>query len=110
MPIELHSLVVVSCHTPIEKLWGVLLRLDHVGVELRGLDVASVEDWLAQEREPGDSHFIVPSTVFVPLHRVERVYLDEGSPLAPSFEERHREDSGGDVRVALGAIDAEEQE
>ena len=100
MTFEPGAMVVVSCQSPREKLWGRLLRLDGVGVVVRGLDLGSVEDWLRQERAGGEG-FITPSTVFVPMHRVERVFLDESGPLAKSFADRYAETCGRDVREAL---------
>ena len=42
------SLVVLHCANPREKMWGLILRLDELGVVLRGLELASVEDWFWQ--------------------------------------------------------------
>ena len=36
------SLVIVHCGNPREKMWGVVVRLDAVGLVLRGLDLESV--------------------------------------------------------------------
>jgi len=94
------ALVVVNCHNPKEKLWGVMLRLDPVGVVVRGLDLNSVEDWLRQEAG-GSEALMGPSTVFVPLHRVERIYLEETKGGVAGFADRYRETCGHDVREAL---------
>ena len=103
--IETGSLIIVNCMNPKEKLWGELLRLDAVGVVLRGLDLNSVEDWLRQVRADDDEGFVTPSTVFVPLHRVERLYLDESGPSAECFADRYAAATdGADVRDALRAI------
>lgn len=98
--IEQGALVVVCCASPREKLWGVVLRLDTVGVVLRGLDLDSVEDWLRQEIS-GSEPLIGPSTVFVPTHRVERVYLDESSGAAAGIGDRYRTATGMDVVSTL---------
>lgn len=94
------SFVIVNCLNPHEKLWGMLLRLDALGAVVRGLNLGSIEDWLAQEKA-GQGGYVVPSTVFVPMHRVERIYLDEGTPVAPSFAERFRASCGREVAEAL---------
>lgn len=94
------SLVIVHCRDPKEKMWGVLLRLDPVGLVLRGLDLASVEDWLRQERS-GDASLIEPSTSFIPTHRLVRVDLDESGAAVASFGDRYAEACGRDVRDAL---------
>jgi hypothetical protein len=96
------ALVIVHCLEPREKLWGVLLRLDRVGTVLRGLNLDAVEDWLRQEKQ-GDDRLINPATQFIPLHRVERLYLDETTPVSKSFGDRYAEAHGADVRDALQA-------
>ncbi len=100
MTIEVGALVVVHCTAPREKLWGVLLRLDGVGAVIRGLDLASVEDWLRQLRSEGET-LLGPSTVFIPSHRVEKIALDESSGPFTSYGERFAEVSGGDIRDVL---------
>jgi hypothetical protein len=98
--VEVGAVVVLHCRNPKEKLWGVLIGLDAVGATVRGLDVNSVEDWLRQETS-GAEVLLTPSTVMVPMHRVDRIYLDESSGPVVSFGERYRTACGGDVREAL---------
>ncbi len=98
--IEVGSLVVVHCANPREKHWGLLLEIDGLGVVLRGLDLASVEDWLAQERSAADP-LICPSTFFVPTHRLQRIDLDESGPVVTGYADRFRQECGRDVRQAL---------
>ena len=71
-----HTAVVISLHSPKEKLWGVLLSLDVSGVTLRGIDLNSFDDW-SREITRGEASMGL-STVFFPMHRVERVLQDEG--------------------------------
>ena len=73
--IAVGDVVVVHCREPREKVWGLLLQLDGVGVCVRGMDLGSVEDWLCQEASGGE-RLLGPSTFFLPLHRVQRVDLD----------------------------------
>lgn len=106
--IEVGSLVVLHCANPREKHWGLLIRLDGLGAVVRGLDLESVEDWLAQERGGGDP-LIAPSTFFVPIHRLVRIDLDETGPVVTGYGDRFRRESGRDVRRALvGETDTEE--
>ncbi len=98
--IEPGNLVIIYCMNPKEKLWGELRRLDAVGVTLRGLELYSVEDWLRQERGGSDDG-ITPSTVFIPMHRVERIYADESNATVECFADRYAAMCGGDVRKAL---------
>jgi hypothetical protein len=98
--IEVGDLVVLHCTGPREKQWGVLVRIDALGVVLRGLELESVEDWLAQERSGADP-LIAVSTFLVPTHRVVRVDLDESGPMVKGYGDRYREECGRDVRDAL---------
>ncbi len=98
--VEAGALVVVHCLQPKEKLWGVVLRLDQLGVVVRGLDLNTVEDWLRQTISGGEP-LIGPSTVFVPMHRVERIFLDESSGAATGIGDRLRTATGGDVAALL---------
>lgn len=94
------ALVILHCGNPREKMWGVVTRLDAVGVVLRGLDLASVEDWLRQERSGAES-LIGPTTFFVPLNRVLRIDLEESGPAVESYGDRYAAACGRDVREAL---------
>ncbi len=71
-----HTAVVVSLQSPKERLWGVLLTLDVSGVTLRGIDLSSFDDW-SREIVRGEASMGL-STVFFPMHRVERILQDEG--------------------------------
>jgi hypothetical protein len=95
------DLVVVHCANPKEKLWGLIASLDAVGLTLRGLDLGSVEDWMRQERS-GSPPLIQPTTLFLPMHRVLRIDLEESSDAVESYGDRFAEACGRDVRKALG--------
>lgn len=88
--IEKGDLIIVHCLNPKEKIWGLLLRLDSIGPVIRGLDLASIDDWIRQERDQ-DEQFIVPSTVLIPMQRVEKIYLDESTGLSQSFGDLYAE-------------------
>lgn len=89
-----HSAVIVNLHSPREKTWGVLLSVQNNGITLRGIDLNSFDDW-TREVAKGETG-IGLSTVFFPMHRVERVLLDEGvgdiQSLAEVFQSRVGED------------------
>jgi hypothetical protein len=95
------DLVVVHCANPKEKLWGLITALDAAGLTLRGLDLGSVEDWLRQERSESQP-LIRPTTLFLPMHRVLRIDLEESSDAVESYGDRYAEACGRDVREALG--------
>jgi len=98
--IETGSLIVLHCTDPREKHWGLLLKIDEVGAVVRGLDLDTVEDWLAQERSGADP-LIAPSTFFVPTRRIVRIDLDESGPVVAGYADRYRNECGRDVRQAL---------
>jgi len=88
------SAVLVSLHNPKEKFWGVVLSVQASGITLRGIDLNSFDDW-SRGVAKGDGDMGL-STTFFPLHRVEKVTLDEtvGSvlSLAETFEARVGQD------------------
>ena len=47
-----HSIVVISLHTPKEKLWGELLDISNAGVTVRGIDLGSFDDFVRQVLHP----------------------------------------------------------
>lgn len=81
-----HSIVIVSLHSPKEKVWGELLAINPSGVTLRGIDLNSFDHFIRQMNEPDGERVGFP-TVFFPMHRVERVALDEPSGSIPSMNE-----------------------
>jgi len=84
------SAVLVNLQNPREKVWGLLLAIQASGITVRGIDLNSFDDW-SRSVGRGDSEMGL-STMFLPIHRVERVNQDEsvGSvrSLAHLFEER----------------------
>ncbi len=94
------SAVLVNLQNPKEKFWGVVLSVQTSGITIRGIDLNSFDDW-SRGVAKGDGEMGL-STTFFPIHRVERVTLDEtvGSvlSLAETFEAR----VGQDVWSFLG--------
>ena len=86
-----HSVVVVSLHSPKERLWGELLEVSQAGVTMRGIDLGSFDDFVSQVLHPEHDPIGLP-TLFFPMVRIERIALDEarGSvpPLAAVFEKK----------------------
>ena len=83
---ELHSIVIVSLHSPKEKLWGELLAMNASGVTIRGIDLNSFDDFIRQVLDPEGDRIGLP-TVFFPMARIERIALDEGRGAIPSLGE-----------------------
>ena len=100
--LDVGDIVIVHCRDPKEKFWGLLERLDAVGVAVRGLDLGGVEDWIRQEAAGGE-RLLTPSTLFLPMHRVQRIDLDEAVGPVKALAERYRTATGGDISKALGA-------
>ena len=83
---EPHSIIVVSLHTPKEKIWGELLALTTAGITIRGVDLNSFDHFIRQINEPDTERVGVP-TLFFPMTRIERITLDEPSGSIPSMDE-----------------------
>jgi hypothetical protein len=100
MDIRRHSPVVLNLHSPREKVWGILMSMSGAGVSIRGIDLDSFEDWTRSvargERTMG------LSTTFFPMHRVERINLDERVGEIPSCAENFESRVGKDVWLFLG--------
>ncbi|HUK53135.1 MAG TPA: hypothetical protein VL099_07590 [Candidatus Binatia bacterium] len=73
---EPHSIVVVSLHTPKEKVWGELINITPAGVTLRAVSLDSFDEFVRQARDPEGESIGLP-TLFFPMLRIERVALDE---------------------------------
>lgn len=93
-------IVVVSCAAPKEKFWGLLLSLEAVGATVRGLPVEAFEDWL-RPFIAGSPHLIGAVTLFLPLHRIERIEVDESSGAVEGLADRFTRLTGRDPRREL---------
>jgi hypothetical protein len=97
---ELYSIVVVSLHSPKEKLWGELVALHPAGVTLRGIDLNSFDDFIHQVRDPEGDRVGLP-TVFFPMARIERMSLDEAHGSIPSLAEIFAHKTGYSLKEYL---------
>jgi hypothetical protein len=84
---EPHSIVVVSLHSPKERIWGELTAISTAGVTLRGIDLDSFDDFIRQVMHPEGERVGLP-TLFFPMQRIERIALDEARGSIPSLAER----------------------
>ena len=97
---EKNSLVIVNLVSPKEKFFGVLSALSPAGVTIRAINLDSFDDWihqLARDDEP-DLDLV---TMFVPLFRVERIFLDEAAGAIKSYAQRFEEVVGKPVQDFL---------
>ncbi len=79
------------------------------GVMLRGINVSSFDDWMAQAVRGGDQTLGL-STMFVPLFRVERLFLDEPVGEVESYRQRFHQRVGMNVERYLGLHPEEGEE
>lgn len=95
------AIVTLHLIQPSEKFWGVLERLEPVGVVYRGISLDSFEDWLA-ELAGREGSSLGLATMFVPLFRVERIFLDEQVGEVESYRQRLERRTGISAQVLLG--------
>jgi hypothetical protein len=94
------AVVIVYLQNPRERYWGVVRALDATGVVLQGTDLDSFDDWVRQvaSGEPNQE----PSTIFFPLHRVEKVLVDAPAGPAPSLQQQFESRLGRPLLSYLG--------
>lgn len=98
---EPHSIVVVSLHTPKEKLWGELVEMSTAGVTIRGIDLSAFDDFISQVLHPEGERMGLP-TLFFPMLRIERIALDEPRGSVPSLAEVFEKKVGRSLVEYLG--------
>jgi hypothetical protein len=88
------QLVLVTLQNPREKFWGVILSLTPAGLSLRGVDMESLEDFtrMVKSGEPASAN-----VVFFPMHRVQRVEVDNRANGLPSLAEQFAAKTGVNV-------------
>ena len=94
--------VILHLRDPREKSWGLLVRMDPTGVWMRGIDLASVEDW-ARQVAAGASGTMGLATFFVPYARLEKIALDEPMGPVPSLAQRFEQITGTGLLAYLQA-------
>ncbi len=92
-PFRPGSVVIVYLRDPRERVCGILATLGTEGVAIRGLDLASFDDWLRGIGQD-EAGCIVTSPLFYPMGRVERILGDEDAPGVPGLDTRCRERTG----------------
>lgn len=94
------AVVIVNLVNPKEKFFGILISLSAAGLTLRAINLDSFEDWLRQIARD-DEHGLDLITMFVPLFRVERIFLDEPLGTIKSYGDRFEEVVGMSVHEYL---------
>ena len=95
------SLVIVNLVNPKEKFFGVLNALSPAGVTIRAINLDAFDDWVHQVAR-ADEESLDLITMFVPLFRVERIFLDEPSGAIKSYAQRFEDVVGRTVQDFLG--------
>ncbi len=80
------SIVVVNLQSPTERFFGRLIDILASGVTVRGIDLNAFDDWMNHINHREESG-VQPTTIFFPLHRVEKIILDEGIGALPSLSD-----------------------
>ncbi len=101
--LEPNSIVILSLHSPKEKLWGMLVSMNPAGVTLRGIDLNSFDDFIRQVLDPEGDRVGLP-TLFFPMQRVERIALDEPHGSLPSLAVRFEQRAGRSLREYLASF------
>ena len=94
------SLIILNLVNPKEKFFGILRALSPAGVTLRAINLDSFDDWIHQLAR-GEDPDLDLMTMFVPLFRVERIFLDEPSGSIKSYAERFEQVVGLSVSAHL---------
>ena len=95
------ALVIINLVNPKEKFFGQLLALSAAGITVRAVNLDSFDDWV-REVARGEEPNLDLITMFVPLFRVERVFLDEPSGAIKSFAQRFEDSVGTPLAKYLG--------
>lgn len=98
---EANARVLLNLVNPKEKFFGVLRALSAAGVTMRAMNLDSFDDWIHQIAR-GEEAELEMITMFVPLFRVERIFLDEPAGAIRSYAERFQDVTGRTVEDYLG--------
>jgi len=103
IPFVSGKFVVIVLREPKERLWGRLLGLETAGIALRGVSVAFWEETLALAKR-GEADQVPPETRFLPMHRIESLYLDEPGSGVCSLAEEFKQRTGVDPAEFLADL------
>src|SRR6059058_6692527 len=98
---EKNALVIINLVNPKEKFFGVLTALSSAGLTMRAINLDSFDDWVREVARAEESNLDL-ITMFVPLFRVERIFLDEPLGSVKSYGQRFEQVAGVPLRTFLG--------
>lgn len=84
-------LVLVTLQNPREKFWGILTALTPAGASLRGVDLQSLDDFMHMVKS-GEA--ATPTVIFFPMHRVQRIEIDNRNGELPSLADQFAAKTG----------------
>lgn len=90
--------MLVTLREPREKFWGAVLEITTAGVGVSGINLTAFDDFTSQLRD-GDA--VTPGVVFFPMHRVERLELDQANGDIPSIRQKFLAKCGAAAEVVL---------
>ena len=94
------SMIILTLAGPREKFWGALLSIQPAGIAVCGIDLNSFDEY-ARLARAGEA---LPTSVFFPMHRVERMETDAPATGVTSLSEQFRAISGANPSdIFLGA-------
>ena len=100
-PFASGAVVILTLAAPREKFWGALLAINPAGIVVVGIDLNSFDDFLRMLKagDPASA-----TTLFFPMHRVERMEIDAPSGGLPSLSERFQLSTGERIEAMLGLL------
>ena len=92
MRFQTSDTVIITLHSPREKLLGVLDEINTAGVTLRAIDLTYFDDWVRSIA--ADEPYLPMNDYFLPMWRVERITRDETSGDIPSMADQFEKRTG----------------
>jgi hypothetical protein len=94
--VKIDSIVIVNLASPMQRFLGRLLDIQTAGITVRGIDLDAFEDWM-NSVAAGEESGMQATTTFFPLHRIEKMILDEGIGAIPSLSTTFLARVGGPI-------------
>lgn len=92
MKIENGEIVVLTMHSPREKIWGIVQEIGLSGIFIRGVDLNAFNEFVRQAQN--GEHLYGFTTSFFPMWRVERLSRDENDGDIPSLLQQFESRTG----------------
>ena len=102
--------IILNLVNPKEKFWGILLTMTAVGVTFRGINLDSFDDFVRQAaKRSTDEQQVDLVTMFIPLFRVERIFLDEAVGAVQAYSRHFHQMVGMSIRDYLDLMNSGEK-